>query len=171
MVIIHYEHLFWCSIILNLTRSNPSRLVSVFFWHIPIILWALPYSLAPNIPGFYFPCPSPGIRWLVYRNQVMGARCAHCYWVSPLRTSKPSTHTWFQNTILQWREPRFHKEKLIPGSMHRQEQGHSHTTTLWWFCTMNTNPIVISNASHLILIPVTTYSICLIGTAKMMGKS
>lgn len=47
---------------LDLASGRPFWVVSISFWHACIIIWAVSYSLAHDIPGLLcFPCPSPRI--------------------------------------------------------------------------------------------------------------
>ena len=68
-VIIHFYHyLFVCSTHPWLVSGDPVKLSFVFFWHIPVLLWALPYFLAQGVLAFFglnyvspeFICWSPG---------------------------------------------------------------------------------------------------------------
>lgn len=60
--------------------------VSLSFWHVLIILWVLPYFLTQlNVSGSACtsasaPEPFFSSRRVVYRNQDLSTRCAHCCW-------------------------------------------------------------------------------------------
>lgn len=96
------SNVLWFSMINNfdtrmvsdVTSGGPFKPSPLFFWCVSIILWTFPSFLAQaDVLGLisYFTCSRPGIShvfkvlclplWrMVYRNQGLGASCAHCHW-------------------------------------------------------------------------------------------
>lgn len=108
--------LFWYSDYPRFDSWELFRIAFLSFWHLCIIRWELPWILIKDISGLsltfsaqalessIFPRSSASFYWrLVFRNQDLGAQCAHC---CKAVISRPSQWTDLGNTWMftytQW---------------------------------------------------------------------